>query len=562
MRHNPPPVVTRAVYAILLTWAIALTWHFARTPFETVLATFEDDAFYYLTIARHMAVGDGSTFDGIHRTNGYHPLWCWTLVPLMRIFTDQPESGVRATAILCVWLRLGASVLLLRVLRRGFIRPWAAAIAALAFFTVGNGFSTNGMEEAVQMLCLTAFLVALRGGLPASTLGRGVILPAVLLGLLLLARLDTIFILLAYFAAAAWHIVRLGPSAERCRGTCQMLLQGSIVMAMLGGYLLSNALQFDTVMPISGVLKSSFPHVTAGYSFWTNASTGQQILILHAVLFTFAALAALASPRLRRWLGWRRTRELRGVCCWATGLMAYLGYQLLFGKWGNVFSWYYQPFAFLGAVALGAWVQIPAHWVEELPLKGSPRWTARVRTATLAACSLMLTAVLISKHRSAPDFHIACFHAGRWVAEHVPGSRVFALKDSGAFGYFSERRVINLDGLTNNRHYQDTLRDEGIAPYLRRERVDFLVTHSLRWAPKDVQAGTYNVYSPRYRSIMYSQDAGSVDLHRAQEVLRLPYKSADGFRNSLVIWDIAGRGEPVLTQSDSGLRGDTRHGAD
>ena len=176
MNHDQSPAVLRVARAALLVWTFALTWHFLRAPFETILATFEDDAFYYLTIARHMALGDGSTFDGIHRTNGYHPLWCWTLVPFMRCFAGQPEAGVRAASILCVWLRLGASLLLLQTLRRAFDQPWATAIAVLAFFVVGNGFSTNGMEEALEMLCLTAFLATARDRPAGPTLGRAVVL--------------------------------------------------------------------------------------------------------------------------------------------------------------------------------------------------------------------------------------------------------------------------------------------------------------------------------------------------------------------------------------------------
>ena len=34
-----------------------------------------DDAWYYFQIARNVAGGRGSTFDGLHHTNGYHPLW-------------------------------------------------------------------------------------------------------------------------------------------------------------------------------------------------------------------------------------------------------------------------------------------------------------------------------------------------------------------------------------------------------------------------------------------------------------------------------------------------------
>ena len=34
-----------------------------------------DDAYYYFKVAQNISEGHGSTFDGINRTNGYHPLW-------------------------------------------------------------------------------------------------------------------------------------------------------------------------------------------------------------------------------------------------------------------------------------------------------------------------------------------------------------------------------------------------------------------------------------------------------------------------------------------------------
>ena len=44
-----------------------------------------DDALYYPTVARNIALGLGSTYDGITQTNGYHPLWCWLQVPIAAI---------------------------------------------------------------------------------------------------------------------------------------------------------------------------------------------------------------------------------------------------------------------------------------------------------------------------------------------------------------------------------------------------------------------------------------------------------------------------------------------
>ena len=55
-----------------------LLWHDA--PFALTF----DDAFYYFGIARNVAHGHGSTFDGINPTNGYHPLWMLIVGAVLR----------------------------------------------------------------------------------------------------------------------------------------------------------------------------------------------------------------------------------------------------------------------------------------------------------------------------------------------------------------------------------------------------------------------------------------------------------------------------------------------
>ncbi len=71
---RPDGGVTRWLLAasgvVVAGWLVALVvW-----PDAPFALTF-DDAYYYLGIARNIADGHGSTFDGLNPTNGYHPLW-------------------------------------------------------------------------------------------------------------------------------------------------------------------------------------------------------------------------------------------------------------------------------------------------------------------------------------------------------------------------------------------------------------------------------------------------------------------------------------------------------
>src|ERR671910_19454 len=98
------------------------------------LDLYEDDAYYYLGVARSIAEGHGSTFTGLVETNGYHPLWLGVLVPLAAAFRD-PSHVVVAVAIvqgvLWVWS-------VREVLRIGRLAGCeACAAAAVAVVTLG-----------------------------------------------------------------------------------------------------------------------------------------------------------------------------------------------------------------------------------------------------------------------------------------------------------------------------------------------------------------------------------------------------------------------------------------
>ncbi|MGZ4726103.1 MAG: hypothetical protein ACXWB2_00140, partial [Acidimicrobiales bacterium] len=71
---SPTRVLVGCALAVTAVWvAIVVVWR--EAPFALTF----DDAFYYFGIARNVAHGHGSTFDGIDPTNGYHPLWMLVL---------------------------------------------------------------------------------------------------------------------------------------------------------------------------------------------------------------------------------------------------------------------------------------------------------------------------------------------------------------------------------------------------------------------------------------------------------------------------------------------------
>ena len=114
--------------AVILLYAVFSSLQFAlQDEVRHLLTRIVDDASYYMTIARNVAAGRGLTFDGIHPTNGFHPLWLVTLVPLVPL-RGTPETMIRLVGLLQTALLSLAYLVFLRTQARLFSAPAAAAL--------------------------------------------------------------------------------------------------------------------------------------------------------------------------------------------------------------------------------------------------------------------------------------------------------------------------------------------------------------------------------------------------------------------------------------------------
>src|SRR3954451_4673324 len=108
---SPTKVLVLAAVAVAAVWlVIVVVWRDA--PFALTF----DDAFYYFGIARNVAHGHGSTFDGIDPTNGYHPLWMLIAVPFFWAGLDGTGA---ARALLAFQVLCYGSALVLVALTAG-----------------------------------------------------------------------------------------------------------------------------------------------------------------------------------------------------------------------------------------------------------------------------------------------------------------------------------------------------------------------------------------------------------------------------------------------------------
>src|SRR5512141_3247058 len=103
-----------------------------------------DDAYYYFKVAQNISEGHGSTFDGINRTNGYHPLWMLVCVPLFALARFDLILPLRILFLLMSGLSLATAILLYRMIGKVF-HPAIGALAAIYWI-----FSTDILARVYQ----------------------------------------------------------------------------------------------------------------------------------------------------------------------------------------------------------------------------------------------------------------------------------------------------------------------------------------------------------------------------------------------------------------------------
>src|SRR5215204_7632866 len=89
-----------------------------------------DDAYYYFKVAQNISEGHGSTFDGIDKTNGYHPLWMLICVPVFALARFDLILPLRILFLLLSGLSVATGILLYRLVGKVFA-PVIGAITAL-----------------------------------------------------------------------------------------------------------------------------------------------------------------------------------------------------------------------------------------------------------------------------------------------------------------------------------------------------------------------------------------------------------------------------------------------
>jgi hypothetical protein len=448
LNHRSRRILVAAALPVFLLIAVPGLWR----PYNFM----PDDAMFYLQIARNIAGGQGSTFNGVMTTNGYHPLWMICCVALFKIFGCWPEVAVRSIVFLQQMLSLGAVIFFARALR-DFAGKWALfGAAGFALYLFTGMFCSEAHINA--FFCSWAFYLTVRGADSCRT-GRLVLVGAVC-GFGVLARLDSIFFLGGLGLYASWREWK----NNRKLGRLLLLAVSAAIPVVL--YFGFNFLNYGHLMPISGAIKSTFP------AFHWNP---QQISLLGRIIFGCMMIGLTAPFWNRRTAGWLPLAVL--------GVTGHLFYLILFSRGFTYWSWYYVP----GVLLAAAIFSLAA---EALSRRLPPIWTGRL--CALAVAGVLGTVAargwVKAYNPNAIDYRNPLLIQPKiaeqsweremafFLRDKLPsGSRIFMWDIPGIVAFFTDHVIVPSDGLVGNYEFSDRLLASGVGNFLQQEDIHFWV---------------------------------------------------------------------------------------
>lgn len=449
---EPLPRRSLAIVAASVAVLFALFAALALRQGAHGVASFIDDAYYYIVIARNFAASGIPTFDGLHGTNGFHPLWMLMLSATYTLIgTDAPLNtqilAVRALETVVLGCAVAGCVYAMVRLRGRTPLAWAFAGAALVLLAPRFTLFEQGMESTLAAALLVWALYAL--------LARRGAMFAISLALLFLARLDSLVFVIPPLAVA-WCSREPG-----CWRRDWRLLAPVAVSA--AAYMTLNYALTGHPTPISGQIKSSFPRITTHFEFLVEplelaAHDGWAPIITTPNIFAVTVATLLLALLVLRH---RRASWWPPLACALLAAALLIANLLLFQRWNKGVEPRYLALAYVlaGFVAFG--------------LVGTLARGAR--GPLFAFCSLAMVWGAADVARIRDEWNLRMEREGRHkvMAMTRPGE-YFAGTDIGAFAFWLERPFVNLDGLVNNRALQDAIRDKRLAAYLQEADVRYL----------------------------------------------------------------------------------------
>ena len=491
------------VRAVALVAALALLAIALRPAGHVFDMPLTEDGYYSLAVARNLAAGHGLTIDGTTLTNGFQPLF--TMIEALAFWLAGGNEILALRLVTAfAWAFHAAGAVLVGLIAKD---AWpvrhgdaerALRLPLTVFLYLAAPLMLNHAYNGLETGCVMAFYAA---GWRLMQTNRdeswgGLALFGALIGLMVLARIDSAFLALILGLNELRRSWSRGPVTMLARAA----LMGGVALAISSPWWIYNTVYFGSPMPTSGTAQQDWalewlrleyaewalrlvavPWVFAGAYEGTGAVSipwpfgAAQSMDLTPIgalrLLVLIAVAVFLVRAVRRGqfsdaptspaeaLRVRRTLEF--AACFALALIALVVYYAL------SFTAYWFFYRYFAPAALFAFVIAPVLWARLAtgPTTQACRLASIVLVAALSA-QIMILAVLAQSGRGIGGNTV--YHDQiALVRQYVPENERVAAGQTGTLGYF-RARVVNLDGKVNvealkyQTHMWDYLREKNI----------------------------------------------------------------------------------------------------
>lgn len=461
-----------------------------------------DDTFYYLNVAWNFANGNGVTFDQINPTNGIQSLW-FLIESCMALFAETKDALFRSVLNLQAILLFLTSLLLLTILPR-YLDLFTSLAFTLYLSYVSYYFIFSiGIESALNLLGIVVCSLLLLSYISTRST-KTLAWLSVSCGILFLIRVDNLIWICGIAIGLLIHLVK----TKEVKKIIFLLLP---MMTISCCYIAYQFVFWGNVMPVSGVAKRvletnlilrnelSGLTLVRHYFFSVKSSTVALlrifllrkelvIIFLWFILTKGFSLKCFTNLKLKKFRPNFKTLTFESILFLVIGsftLLHFLMDKLMFSFRGETFMWHN-----IGEGCLLVFIV----FVVADKFLNEKSWRDITKSDVIVFSLLVLVVLGLSVQASMlqyerekdmkrmgfdPQLYEARYKIAYQIRDMTEEGDVLASWNAGQLGYFSDRRVINLDGVINSYDYIRMLELKTVISYLKDKEVDYIIDYDI-----------------------------------------------------------------------------------
>jgi hypothetical protein len=290
-----------------------------------------------------------------------------------------------------------------------------------------------------------------------------------ILSLLQISRLDGVLFVFIITLAVLYNDGRIQKLLNAPKRVVALLLPPFITGS---SYVLWNLVRFREVTPVSQQAKSL---LESGIIYWELITFEGIFRILYMTLL-LASVAYVLAYVLQ--LSERNDDRIRVGYYAALFIVAHMIFYLLFSA-STMRIWYLYPALSVSIFTVPAITNV---------LKTSVCKWVDISIALRVASVLLIVSLTffvmpanpytytLSETDAENDFNYQMYNFSKHTDGEFDRDAIVAMGDrAGAYGYFSQNRVIHLEGLVNNYHFLEYLKNDSLSLYMSQQGVDYLI---------------------------------------------------------------------------------------